>query len=415
MKSYRKLILSLLIPSFLILGCSNNTTSSIKTSSSSKTSQTSTSKVISPSKFDIDLPPGPSGSGKLLTLDVGEEFTPNFIIEPSDCTYKPEITSAYGRNTYYSIDENNVIKGLQVTNTNQLLEYRLANLRLTVLVSVKNFPKDIKFSQSEVEINQDEIIEITVTAESGNLNYLTYESLDDTIAKVDYVDTGKFSITGKSFGDTKIKVYNKYCEAYLDVSVLTGHKPKFYYNDKVSDSGEYEVLINSKDFTPSDINLEAKDSEDGDISSNITLSYDNVDFTKEGTYYRTYEIIDSDLNTNEFRLRVYVKSEIHVPTKVNLENIYNYIDKIEESTITWSDFNDSGKTQAKTLTVLSKYTINKNKCDYLVGTFTLQINAEAIRWVSTSEVLYASNSANYTFSKTQSYSQNSIVITSLHM
>ncbi len=96
--------------------------------------------------------------------------------------------------------------------------------------------------------------------------------------------------------------------------VTSNNKPVINgVEDKEIEIGEYFDLMEG---------ITASDVEDGDITKNIMITFNNINYNKEGKYNLTYEVTDSDLNTvtKTRNVKVIEKINIDKPSIGDKEN-----------------------------------------------------------------------------------------------
>lgn len=129
---------------------------------------------------------------------------------------------------------------------------------------------------------------------------LTDGDLTDKVEIVDYdrypVNTnliGVYPVTYKvtnSLGKVTIKTINVYVRA--------NNKPVIHANDKVISLNN--IFDNKAGVTATDI-------EDGDLTSSIIITSNNVDVTKPGIYYITYQVSDKLVNSSDYIITKTIK------------------------------------------------------------------------------------------------------------
>ena len=170
--------------------------------------------------------------------------------------------------------------------------------------------------------------------EYGVKAYVNDVDLSDKVvidsSMVDTSKIGEYKVKYQVIGDN----YNEYI--YRIVRVIDGEKPLITLN------GEDKVFVLLNGYYNEE-GAKASDNLDGDLTSSIKIE-NNIDLKKEGTYYVTYSVVDSNGNTSIIKREVNVKrSDVTLASMKGNDIIRSKYDYSKYSnTIIMNKFNNNG-------------------------------------------------------------------------
>ena len=133
---------------------------------------------------------------------------------------------------------------------------------------------------------------------SGNLD-VNYEGVVDTSKE------GEYQVTYKALNISKT----------ITVRVIKNEKPVIEANDK-------KIILNSANFNLLD-GVKATDKEDGDLTSKVSVKYEDVNVNVKGSYHVTYVVSDSSNQTSEKTINVIIDEKSM--TKGTSEFYFDYL------------------------------------------------------------------------------------------
>ena len=170
--------------------------------------------------------------------------------------------------------------------------------------------------------------------EYGVKAYVNDVDLSDKVvidsSMVDTSKIGEYKVKYQVIGDN----YNEYI--YRIVRVIDGEKPLITLN------GEEKVFVLLNGYYNEE-GAKASDNLDGDLTSSIKIE-NNINLKKEGTYYVTYSVTDSNGNTSIIKREVNVKrSDVTLASMKGNDIIRSKYDYSKYSnTIIMNKFNNNG-------------------------------------------------------------------------
>ena len=151
------------------------------------------------------------GDTKEVTAEIGPSTVSEDLTKIFFYTENSEIAS---------VDENGVVTAKKDGNTNLMIESQYYRISVAIPISVVTYATDLTLSSYEVTLNKNNPeyqIEFTVLPEEATYKQVTYESLDNTIAKV--TSDGKIIALKEGTTSIKVKTKDKKVEKTIDVII----------------------------------------------------------------------------------------------------------------------------------------------------------------------------------------------------
>lgn len=242
-----------------------------------------------------------TSNGKYNSIANSNDLDIKYQEYSSGATYLPKVGLVTKDANLFDTATKSVKNGIIAKKGNLVPVYMeaIVNNKVVAYLIASDYSKNQKawIDSDSLTISDKDLLKVNITANGDYLN--VFKTPGGTVLGSIYDNTYLVIIDKQLYNnDTWLKVYYSVSNqvAWINTNITSSKGSLNYTLDKLNLSpvitASNQTLLLGSDFNPK-LNIKAIDSEDGDLTSKIQITKNNVNTKKAGNYEVTYEVVDS--------------------------------------------------------------------------------------------------------------------------